>query len=261
MAGLYIGVVLLAAAAYYLKKLTVSGAVAAVVVGWCIAFGLGFYGLMVLAIFFITSSMWSSLWKGRKASDVTEKGDRRDAWQVAANGGVAALMALFYGFNPSPIWIFAFVSSLAAANADTWASEIGTLSRQRPLHILTWKRVEPGTSGAITALGSAAAFAGSFLISVFAILGWWSAYHNSHVLLIALTVVGFLGNIIDTLVGASFQVLYKCRECGIETEATEHCGSQTEYMSGLRWLNNDVVNIACTASGALLGIGVAWLLL
>ncbi|MDV2683180.1 DUF92 domain-containing protein [Alkalihalophilus lindianensis] len=261
MLWLYIGVLCIALGAYYMKKLSKSGVFAAILVGWSISFGLGFFGLLLLAIFFFTSSMWSSLWKGRKDNGIVEKGDQRDAWQVVANGGVAAIMALLYGLSPSPIWLFAFVASLAAANADTWASEIGTLSRQRPFHVLTWKRVEPGTSGAITALGSAAAFAGSFVISFFAILSWWSSYYNSHLLLIALSVVGFLGNFIDTLIGASLQVMYRCKECGVETESKRHCGRKTEYVSGLKWLNNDLVNIACTSAGALLGILVALLLL
>ncbi|WP_232718564.1 DUF92 domain-containing protein [Bacillus sp. FJAT-45037] len=258
---LYVGVLFLAILAFIVKKLSASGMIAAIFVGSSISFGFGFRGLLLLAIFFFTSSMWSTLWKNKKENNVQEKGDRRDAWQVLANGGVAALMAILYGYDPSYIWLFGFVASLAAANADTWASEIGTLSRQRPIHILTWKRVEPGTSGAVTALGSAAAFAGSFVIAVCAIFCWWSDYHNSHILLIALTLVGFLGNLVDTIVGACFQVENRCQVCGVMTEAKRHCNKETEYASGVNWMNNDFVNVMCTSVGALLGIGVAGLLL
>ncbi len=236
---------------------------AAFLVGGFVAVGFLLYGLLLLGLFFFSSTIISILKRKqeKKQEEISAKGDRRDAMQVVANGGVAAILSIVYLWYPSPVIICGFVASLAAANADTWASEIGSFSKNQPFHIIKWKRVPPGTSGAITTLGSAAAFAGSFVIVVFSIFFWWGSYYNSHVLLIALIVAGFAGNFFDTLMGASCQVVYRCPSCGLRTERNRHCDEKTVRIYGCRWINNDVVNIGCTVVGAILGIGAGYLLL
>ncbi|WP_017728325.1 DUF92 domain-containing protein [Halalkalibacterium ligniniphilum] len=250
---LYVGVLVIALVAYRLKKLTKFGAVAAFFVGSIIAFGLGFFGLLLLGLFFGSSSFWSSYHQQKKENEITEKGERRDGWQVVANGGAAGIMALLYSIFPSPIWLSAFIASLAAANADTWASEIGSLSRRKPVHITKWKAVEPGTSGAVSPLGLASALAGSFFIVFFGIYLWWGGVIYSYGLLLLLTLAGFMGNLMDTFVGATGQVLYRCKQCGMDTERKTHCGMKTRKTFGIRWLNNDVVNGICTLTGAVIG--------
>ncbi len=61
------------------------------------------------------------------------------------------------------IWLMGFIVCIASANSDTWASEIGSLSKKNPIYIRTFKRIERGTSGAISLLGSIAALSGSLL--------------------------------------------------------------------------------------------------
>ena len=79
----------------------------------------------------------------------------RNAWQVLANGGVAALCALAALGWRIP-FAAAFAGAFAAASADTWGTEIGTLSRRPPVSILTFRPHETGLSGGITLLGTAA---------------------------------------------------------------------------------------------------------
>ncbi|WP_332691053.1 DUF92 domain-containing protein [Halalkalibacter lacteus] len=256
---LLLGVFLLAITAYFRKKLTRSGALAACFVGGFIAIGLELYGLLLLGMFFISSTILGALKTDNEESDIIEKGGKRDAVQVLANGGVASLLALMYLIYPSSILICGFVASLAAANSDTWASEIGPYSKYRPFHIIKRTRVAVGTSGAITALGSAAAFAGSFLIVVFSIFFWWGDHYNSHMLLIFLTLAGFIGNVFDTVLGAMWQVVYRCPSCAIETERKVHCGGKTIRVKGSDWIDNDIVNVGCTIFAALLGILIGWL--
>ncbi|BAB05137.1 TIGR00297 family protein [Halalkalibacterium halodurans] len=256
-----LGVLLLSVYAYKTKKLTLSGAISAFVVGALISFGLGFKGLLLLAIFFFTSGFWSRFYQERKENEITAKGSTRDGWQVLANGGFAAICALLFSILQDPIYICGFVASLAAANADTWASEVGPLAKRRPIHIIKWKPVDAGTSGAVSAIGTAAAFAGSFIIVVVSIFFWWSSSFASHHLLFSLTLAGFLGNLFDTLVGATGQVLYQCPRCGLETERKIHCNGPTEKKYGLRFLNNDTVNAICTGTGALFGIVAGLILL
>ena len=255
---LLIGVFSLALLAFVKKKLTISGALAACIVGSLIALGLKWFGLLLLGIFFFSSTLLGSL-KGKKKNEVIEKGNTRDAAQVLANGGVAAILATLYLFYPSLIIICGFVGCLAAANADTWATEVGAFSKTKPFHLLKKQRVEVGTSGAVTLLGSVAALAGSLTIAMAATYFWWGEMDSKVVLLIALTVAGFVGHFVDSLLGAVCQVIYRCSSCHIETERKRHCGRTTVKEKGIEWVNNDSVNIACTISGGLLGIAASFM--
>jgi uncharacterized protein (TIGR00297 family) len=240
------------AAGYRVKSLTVSGALAAFIVGWSVYIGFGIRGLMVLGVFFASSSLWSKYKKMQKAAfeQKVAKGDRRDAIQVFANGSALALFAIIHYFHPSIWWLFMFLVAISAANADTWASEIGALYKKRPILLTTFKRVDPGTSGAVSILGTAAAFAGAAIISVVATMLW------SHVVNLKLSIFivlfGFIGSMIDSIMGALFQVSYVCPRCGIETEKKNHCSGKTKYLKGYRYINNDVVNACAIFLSSLL---------
>jgi uncharacterized protein (TIGR00297 family) len=159
---------------YRAHALSASGAVAACVVGGTI-FGFGGLAWAVLLVLFFVSSSALSFVKSenerkRRAAAIFEKGGRRDAAQVLANGGVAAAMALVWGLGLGAAAFYAFVGSLAAATADTWATEIGVLSRREPRLITTGRRVQPGTSGGVTLLGSGASFGGALVMGLAAML-------------------------------------------------------------------------------------------
>jgi uncharacterized protein (TIGR00297 family) len=237
------------------RALTDGGAAAAVLVGTA-AFGVG--GLIpagALLTFFISSSLFSRLGRERKLPLAARfsKGDSRDAWQVLANGGVAALLSLTRGALLGPAWLAAAVGALAAANADTWATELGVLARRQPRLIISGKPVERGTSGAVTALGLGASLAGAGLVGVVA--GWLGA---GTAVALAATAGGVGGALIDSLLGATLQAGYFCSACGQETERhpRHSCGTPTRQVRGLRGLGNDQVNLLSTAAGALLAAGV-----
>lgn len=84
-------IVFFSVAAYALRALTLSGAAVASIVGIFTILGFGIKGFILLALFFVTSSMWSKYGKAakRKVGEISEKGDRRDWHQVLANGGIA----------------------------------------------------------------------------------------------------------------------------------------------------------------------------
>src|SRR5437763_12621375 len=119
-----------AGAAWRAGSLSVSGALAATVVGTtAVAAGWAWGALLVL--YFVTSSLLSRVGaaeKQRRTGRIVAKGGARDAVQVIANGGVFALCALAIAARgPTVIGVGAGVGALAAAAADTWATEIGVL--------------------------------------------------------------------------------------------------------------------------------------
>jgi uncharacterized protein (TIGR00297 family) len=251
--------VLIASAAYALGSLSASGAVAAVAVG-ILAFGIGGLAPAALMILFFVSSSALSRFGGerkRRVAAAFSKGGRRDAGQVAANGGLAAALSVLYGLTGEPLFLAGVAGALAAANADTWATELGVLARRQPRLITTGATVEAGASGGVTPEGTIAALAGAGLIALTAApLGGGSP------VALAATVGGLAGALFDSLLGATVQAMYFCPACGKETERhpTHACGAPTRYVRGRRWLDNDVVNFAATACGALVSTGI-WALL
>ncbi|MCQ6273698.1 DUF92 domain-containing protein [Bacillus sp. V3B] len=237
---------------YYFKLLTISGAITAFVVGFLVVLGLGMEGLMILGLFFTSSSLWSKIKsaKKRKAEELLVKGSQRDWQQVLANGGLAAVASALYYLTGDSVWLIGFCICLAAANSDTWASEIGSMSKGRPVNVKTFKRSERGTSGAISLLGTFAAGVGSFLIAIASFFLFDLTIIEFYFILI----FGFLGNLVDTILGAFVQASYQCLNCGIITEKQTHCGMKTKLIKGFRLLNNDTVNFLSVFFALVMGM-------
>jgi uncharacterized protein (TIGR00297 family) len=250
--------IVVAFAAFKKHSLAPTGAFAAAVVGSLVVIGAGWWGGVVLVTFFVTSSALSLLRARRNPERAARqaRGHRRDAVQVVANGGVATMCALVFGLSDEPVLFAAFVGALAAATADTWATEIGGLLGRRPRLILSGKRVEPGVSGGVTSAGLIASAAGALLIGLVSAVGIAAGFvddaPSAGRLVIATTIAGFAGSIVDSILGASVQAVYFCPACGIETENRIHrCGTEAKRIRGLGVINNDVVNILATLTGAI----------
>jgi len=264
------GIILSAMAAFIafrLKMLNLSGAVGAFLLG-AVVFGAGgVRWAAVLLVFFISSSGLSRLFPKRKhlMEEKYAKGARRDAGQVAANGAVAGIMALLGGLLPGDLlpWLL-FCAAFAAANADTWATELGVLNPGAPVSVRTFQQVPPGTSGGVSCIGTLAAGAGSLLVAITGFLLCPIEVKMEVKLsgLILITVAGLAGSFIDSLLGATLQAVYWCPACRKETEQSpvHSCGTATELTKGYRWLNNDVVNGICTL-GAVVITFVGWVLI
>ncbi|WP_240620245.1 DUF92 domain-containing protein [Peribacillus acanthi] len=241
-----------AIAGYYVKSLSFSGAFATFVVGCFTAVGFQWRGLFLLGFFFASSSLWSKFKQQQKkhVESKLEKSDRRDHVQVFANGGLAAFSGLLYHFSGEDIWLFSLIISIAAANSDTWASEVGVLSKETPIHVLTWKKVDKGTSGAISALGTTFSLLGSAFIGILAAYLWGLSVYKVTLII----TFGFLGSVVDTILGATMQEVYQCPNCDLKTEKRMHCGRATQFIKGIKNLDNDKVNFLSLLIVVLLGL-------
>ncbi|MBI3361287.1 MAG: DUF92 domain-containing protein [Chloroflexi bacterium] len=250
---------LIAFVGYRRHSLSRSGAVGAMLVG-AIIFGLGGLAWGILLIVFFVSSSALSHYKETQKEALAEKfskGGQRDLAQTLANGGAGMIIALLWTVKPdAPLWA-AFVGAMAAVNADTWATELGVLSKDAPRLVTNGKIVEVGTSGGVTLAGTLAAAAGAASIAGVggvAAGGW-------HLALVG-TSGGLLGSLFDSLLGATVQAIYICDGCGKETERhpIHTCGNPTRLSRGWRWLDNDWVNFISSIVGALVAVGLwEWL--
>ncbi len=215
-----------------LRWLTPGGSVAAAAVGGLVLWGAGLRGAVLLLLFFVTGSWLTFFNEGQKR----QKGQvgqsvpsaARNARQVLANGGWAAVGATAIRWKPEIGWAL-LVGSLATAQADTWATEIGAHARGTPRLITTGRPVPAGTSGGVTWLGTAAGLAGAVILAgVGFLLGLPLA------IAAPAAVVGGLGMLLDSLLGATLEAR--------------------------SWLDNDGVNLAATSAGAVAAAVVSGLL-
>lgn len=197
----------------------------------------------VLALLVMTS-LATRVGRRRKENlGTAEKHSGREPSQVAANLGVAAIVAnplaqswlIDHGWvasrGPVASLFFALgLAALAEAAADTISSELGQLFSGQPRMITTFRKAEPGTDGAISLGGSAA---GVIAAGVVASAGTWAMSGNWRLLLIGWA-GGVFGLFFDSLLGA------------------------TAELRG--WLNNDVVNFLSTASAAGFAAGALLLM-
>lgn len=250
---------LIVALAVWRGSLARSGAVGALIIG-TLTFGFGGWQWgVLLALFFVTSSLLSH-YKEKEKQAVAEKfdkGHKRDIWQVFANGGIGAVVAVLSAIFPSPYWFPLFVGVMATVTADTWATELGTLSKKPPRLITTGRVVAVGTSGGITVFGTAVSFIGGLLIGFTAGL---LLQTNLVAFALAGAIGGLAGSLFDSLLGATIQQIYICEVCAKETEKKIHCGQPTRPLKGISWMNNDLVNLGASIFGGFTAVVVYHLL-
>ncbi len=249
--------------AYRKQALSGSGVIGAIGTGSCIfGFGGWVWGLTLVA-FFIYGTLLSRFKERQKekvAAEKFEKGSRRDLGQALANGGAGAILAALFFFSPDSGWLFAgFIGAIATVNADTWATELGVLSRAAPRLITTGCKVSPGTSGGVTALGTLATLLGGFAIglTVWALLigkSWlqpgldWARFW--WVLPVG-AIAGLVGSLADSLLGATIQAMYTGAASGQATEKKfDRQNRPNTYRRGWPFMNNDAVNFSSSVIGA-----------
>ncbi len=253
--------------AYQSASVTRGGAAAGLAVGTALFTAGGFLFWMPMAGFFLSSTLLSRYKEQHKAAaaKLHEKHAVRDTLQVLANGAPGAVWALLYLLFPTPEMAMGVVVSFGAANADTWAGEIGLLSRRRPLLIIGGGTVQRGRSGGVTPLGLSASLGGAlsiaalfFLLSLFH-PGFFPEHAAAERGIFAVTAAagGFLGSLIDSILGATLQVQYADSRTGAYTERPASPEEPNPRVRGVPFINNDAVNFI---SFLLAGAVSAWIL-
>ena len=223
---------------YQLQSLNKSGVISAYIMGLIIYGTGGFKWIIPILVFFILSSVLSKL---SKTGNTIQKGSQRDIMQVMANGGVATIVSVVNFYYPIDQLFILYIAGIAAATADTWASEIGSFSNRDPIHVIKLKRVIKGTSGGISAIGTLGSVLGAAIIGITGYL-----LGLSGLLLIIIIISGTVGSLIDSIIGGSIQATFQCLKCKIITEKRKHCKIPSKHVSGLYIVDNDMVNFLNT---------------
>jgi uncharacterized protein (TIGR00297 family) len=232
-----------------LRAATLGGAVCGGMICLLMTFWTGIWsvsvvrsGLTPLVLLFLLTFLATRAGRQRKAiAGLAEQRRGRNAAQVIANLSVAAICVspwtawilgreTFWMLIGGAIWMMKTMAlaALVEATADTVSSEIGQAFGRHPVMITTMRRVEAGTDGAVTLLGSCAGVAGGAAV---ALAGGWAMHLHAAAVMVAL-VAGICGLFFDSLVGATL----------------ERRG----------WIGNDLVNFASTAFAAAVAAAGYW---
>ena len=194
-----------------------------------------FIALLTLLIVMITTDKIGKSQKQAITINKHNDSDKRNALQVLANLLISTILIIIYKVTNNNIYLNCFFISLAISAADTTASGIGILSKNS-FNILTLKKAERGLSGNISILGLCSSLLAAMILGVINYL-----YIKSVVVFLFITVFGFIGSILDSILGC-FQVKYICNKCKSITERTYHCDTNTKYYKGIKWFDNSAVN-------------------
>lgn len=241
---LLIGAVMMVIAVVtYKKSLTLSGVIGAFVLGFIVLYTTAFDGFFIMLFFFVSAAVVGKIGKKKKVKEVVieKKHGARDWVQVFANGFFATLFSLLYYLTKDTKYLIIFAAALAEATADTWAGDIGRLSKKPPVSIRTFKEVPKGLSGGVTALGVVGGFAGSLAVGLIAL--WLFDFEPKWGGVSSIVLSGFVGCVIDSVLGAYVQVRFYDEKTGMLTEReVDEKGQRRPVAGGLRMFDNDMVN-------------------
>ena len=234
------------------KAMTPSGGIVAFILFALVGFyGKGFLQVgFVFALFFISTivAVISKKLDINKKIEVKEQG--RKANQIIAVGLFGILSMVIYHYTNIKLFYYLFFLSFVEQFADSMASDIGRLTKRKNVSIITFKPVEKGISGGVSLLGTLCALLGSMLLMLIPFL--FNAL--SFKFYIAVSLLAFLGTVVDSVLGALFQALYKCKGCKELVETPIHCNQNAELVKGFRIVDNTFVNYAASFVTCILGL-------
>lgn len=247
------------------KSLSASGAVAAFAVGflsWAVSVRFG----LTLIVFYLASTGATRFGAEKKKlvedSDGNPNGNR-NAHQVLASSAPAVLVALIYAVvhgDDAPLCksqysqstlLLMYMFFFASCAGDTFSSELGLVfpKRQSYPFLITnpWKRVPPGTNGGVTWQGTMGSLFGGFIIGLTFLLSGPRISLDQFWLLVLGTGGGFVGSVMDSVLGATFQLSVLDLETGkvkSQLPSAVSTTSQTlQYICGRNMLSGESVNL------------------
>ena len=218
--------------AFLKKALTYPAEILAMIFAFIITYYGGLSAFLILVSVFIGSIITKLLNKEKKS-------EKRKFIQIISNVGVATFAIVLFKITANDLYLFIYAAVMAESLADTLASDIGMLSKKDPVNILTWERSSKGLSGNISLLGVTSSLIGAFFIALIYFIGIESSIRNSLVIIVS----GVVGSLVDSFLGATIQVKYKCPKCNKITEKKKHCNKKTKYIRGVKWIDNNMVNL------------------
>jgi len=248
---LYIGLSLLTP--FVLKILNVLTNKAAVLLGVLLFIVLywGSYRMFLSLLLIFSVVVVVDLFFGKKSKSVTieinQKNGARDAIQIMANCLIAVIAVILCQIADNVLFTVVFFATISEAVGDSMASDIGVLSKRCPVDICTLKPIEPGLSGGVSALG----FFASLIMCLYCAIVYYFLFNRNIMFSMVIVFSAVFGVICDSIIGSKLQAKYMCVCCGKITEKNIHCDMNTVLVSGIKILDNCMVNFVSNIISAI----------
>lgn len=199
---------ILSVVAWKTGMLTNDGAVAAAIVLLVIGAMGGLDWLLMLVIFaFIGFTVTKVAFSKKKEKGVQEGKSGERGWKNIVGVALAPAIVSVINFaipGHHDLLAVAYLSTIAVAASDTVASEIGVRDPKTWL-ITTFERVIAGTNGGVSFMGTVISFIAAIVV---ALIGWVILFRDLSWLLFIPAIAGMLGNLLDSLFGATIEDRY-----------------------------------------------------
>ena len=186
------------------NKLTIPAAITGVAVATALFAGAGYVGFIMMTFFFMLGTLATSHKKNIKQQlgIAEENKGRRVATQVLANAGVQGLLGLIMltDVQHKEIYLLMIAAAFSSATADTMSSELGNVYGKRFYNILNFKKDVRGRDGVVSLEGTLAGVLGSVMIALV-----FACFQQFDKRFIVIVVAGTVGNIMDSLLGATLE--------------------------------------------------------
>ena len=268
------------------KKLTMSGALSALFIGISVSFA-GFEYLIIMLAFFVSSTKATDIHREIKRQllgDSYTKEKQRNATQVLCKGFFPTIISLIIAFKyDSKMFLFStenqalkflygiYIGFYVSANADTWASELGINSNALPIYICSFHKVPKGINGAVSLYGTVmSVLGGGFIAFTSVVCSMLRKFEfvpieNALEIIILGMFCGFLGSMIDSILGATLQISIYDNEkkCVVDKEEVDMKSIDLKRYKifGRDYLNNSMVNLITGVTTSLISGVLFYLIL
>lgn len=223
---------------FFSKAITYYGSLFAML----IVFIFGFLGSIKALIFLLVSYFISFIisFVRKKIIKINkEKSERRNIKQIFVNGICGSISIIIYNLTNDKLFMILAIICIGGCLIDSISSDIGSLSKTMPIDIIGFKKMKNNVSGGITILGTTSALVAAILLGILA--GILFKIKIIKIFIISLLI--FSQTIIDSILGSTLQVKYKCLACGEIIEEKFHCQIETKIYKGYKFINNNIVNL------------------
>lgn len=234
------------------SNLTLPGALTAFILGSTLFSHSAGMGLLLIIMYFTATR--ATKYKSDLKMRIEDHKTHRGTAQVICVGGFPLIASLIYHYSTYKYEasLFALVS-LSVAFGDTLASEVGSVISSNPVLITTFKKVPPGTNGAVSLGGTIMSGIGGLLIGLtYSIAEYLFLNDLIYIpigkLLVLSTSAGLVGSFIDSILGATIQVT----RYNPTTKKILDSSTDTVIISGFNILTNEQVNLVSTLITSLI---------
>lgn len=194
--------------------------------------GLCFLLMCYFIVFFI------SVFK-KKVLHIKKTEKARNFIQILINGGIGTLFIILYACSGLRHFLYLSIVAIGGCFIDSVSSDIGVLSSKSPYDLLRRRTVPAGISGGMSVLGTFAALSVTAVIALYSFFVFRIPAGDC----ILIYILIFCQTLVDSALGSLCQVKYRCLSNNLLTENPEYCAEKTEYYEGIKWMDNNIVNL------------------